>query len=525
MIIITSASYIDQEFSSELGLIPPAFLPVGNKRLFNYQFDSLGKLGESIYLTIPASFIIEPHDMELINEAGVNLLRIEEGLSLGNSVLAALEQAGTGKDEPLRILHGDTLIRGLPDSPDDLITLSAVDGAYNWAVFNESGEDLLTQLDDDPLGGRRLIANGYFSFSSAAMFADMVQKTNGSFIAAINHYAQERSIAGKETEDWLDFGHIHTYYRSKARMTTQRAFNSLEIGRRTVTKSSADSTKMAAEYQWYNSVPEQLRIFLPQLIGTADRNGQSGYEVEYLYLTSLNELYVFGRLPRFVWRKIFDGCLSFLQACNQHPAAENVSPVSELFLGKTLQRLEQQTELSGLALNQSRKLNGKSLPDLRTIAEESAGLIPADGPHCVIHGDFCFSNVLFDFRTEAVRVIDPRGLTTDGSLSVFGNQHYDIAKLAHSVLGLYDFIIAGYLQATGDAADLELTIPDSRVLTDIQSLFLLVIEEQFGLNKNTLNAMQIQLFLSMLPLHADHPARQRTMLANALRLYAELDGA
>jgi hypothetical protein len=35
--------------------------------------------------------------------------------------------------------------------------------------------------------------------------------------------------------------------------------------------------------------------------------------------------------------------------------------------------------------------------------------------------------------------------------------------------------------------------------------------------------MQVHLFLSMLPLHADDPARQDALLANALRLYATLE--
>jgi hypothetical protein len=35
----------------------------------------------------------------------------------------------------------------------------------------------------------------------------------------------------------------------------------------------------------------------------------------------------------------------------------------------------------------------------------------------------------------------------------------------------------------------------------------------------------IGLFLSMLPLHADRPDRQAAFIANALRLYAELDRA
>jgi hypothetical protein len=36
-------------------------------------------------------------------------------------------------------------------------------------------------------------------------------------------------------------------------------------------------------------------------------------------------------------------------------------------------------------------------------------------------------------------------------------------------------------------------------------------------------AITVGLFLSMLPLHADRPDRQRAFIANALRLYAGLE--
>lgn len=37
MILITSAKYSLPDFSLEFGEIPPSFLPLGNKRLYEYQ--------------------------------------------------------------------------------------------------------------------------------------------------------------------------------------------------------------------------------------------------------------------------------------------------------------------------------------------------------------------------------------------------------------------------------------------------------------------------------------------------------
>lgn len=525
MIIIASAGYIDQEFSSEFGLIPPAFLPVGNQCLFNHQIETL-PADERIVLTVPASFEVAAHDLELLTERNIELLPVTDGLSLGYSLAEALEKLVPGAEEPLRILHGDTLIGDLPQSGADLITLSEVDGAYNWAVFEAAGDRLLAQLDDNPLVGRKKIANGYFAFNHPNDFIAAIKAERGSFIEAINAYARTHPIQGVEVQDWLDFGHIHTYYRSKARLTTERVFNDLSIGNRIVRKTSADKRKMTAEYDWFRTVPNELRIYLPQLVGSIEERDRTGYEVEYLYLTALNELFVFGRLPRFAWRKIFSACMGFLKTCRDNPAPSSMTINSaDLFLGKTLERLEDHERNTGIAVNSAWTINGQAVPDLISIATETAAILPPEvaTDQCVMHGDFCFSNILFDFRTESVRTIDPRGLLVGGELSIYGSQRYDIAKLAHSVLGMYDFIIAGYFNCTTDGTDVTLSLPQSNAVTDAQDLFETMVKEYCGLDSDALTAMQVQLFLSMLPLHADNPARQNALLANALRLYAKLD--
>jgi hypothetical protein len=45
---------------------------------------------------------------------------------------------------------------------------------------------------------------------------------------------------------------------------------------------------------------------------------------------------------------------------------------------------------------------------------------------------------------------------------------------------------------------------------------------QFGISEKNIMAMQIQLFLSMLPLHSDDSKRQDAFFANAFRLYKKL---
>ncbi|TOH65212.1 hypothetical protein CGI75_24485, partial [Vibrio parahaemolyticus] len=55
-----------------------------------------------------------------------------------------------------------------------------------------------------------------------------------------------------------------------------------------------------------------------------------------------------------------------------------------------------------------------------------------------------------------------------------------------------------------------------------QNNFIEMVSDKFGLSEKNLYAMQIELFLSMLPLHSDDPKRQKGLFANAFRLYKKL---
>lgn len=100
---------------------------------------------------------------------------------------------------------------------------------------------------------------------------------------------------------------------------------------------------------------------------------------------------------------------------------------------------------------------------------------------------------------------------------------YDLAKLCHSFIGLYDFIIAGRYRIVDEAGGAKLEFDlDDRLIT-IQKLF---VNGEFIPGISFANAIPhtILLFLSMLPLHADQPQRQRALFINALRLYSQYFG-
>lgn len=192
-----------------------------------------------------------------------------------------------------------------------------------------------------------------------------------------------------------------------------------------------------------------------------------------------------------------------------------------LFVRKAHGRLEDFIRQTGFDADAELLLNGIRLPSLRQIlADSSAHLMTLGDVPAFVHGDLCLSNILYDSRMRAIKLIDPRGADEDGQRMVFGSQVYDVAKLAHSILGLYDHIVAGQYALSVERQHFSFRIFGADDVEEIQGAFR---RHSFmpGICMGAIEKTLPLLFIAMLPLHADSARRQTALLANAIRLYAE----
>lgn len=520
MLIITSAQYIGAEFRSEFGAMPPSFLPVGNQRLYRHQLAQVDKSIRKI-LTLPKGYKLSDHDKSWLDEMQVEVVKIPVDLSLRESLLYCLKAIPDPGDY-VRVLHGDTLIDDIDYTCLDQAAIAHTDEYYQWAGVKEVGDKtLFTDLADDRTAG--MVVSGYFSFSSYELLKESLANSQN-FISALNYYSDKCPLKCQYYPKWFDLGHLHTYFRSKSKITTQRAFNDLDITPRLVNKSSNKKWKMEAEYRWFNDIPEDLRIYTPHVFGFSDNGHSASYKIEYLYMSALNELAVFSALPGVSWQRILKACSEFLLAArNASGPAKLTTQVDDFHRQKTLQRLDELKQSGAFDIHQSWEINGKTVPSLAEIATLCSNKIrPALASDIrVSHGDFCFSNILYDFRVQSVRVIDPRGSLDDKSFSPYGDARYDVAKLCHSLLGQYDFIIAEMYQLKRQQRVISFTLPDNKLFNQVATNFLT--EQGCGYNEEEIIPMMINLFISMLPLHDDCKQRQTALLANALRLYSNYE--
>jgi hypothetical protein len=517
--LLTSGAYVHQELAAEFGLLPPAFLPVGNMRLYEHQIAELAS-DVPVYLTLPESYDIPAEDEEKLEKLRLSVLRIPDNLRLGESVVYALNYLGL-PNQPVRILHGDTLIPEMAQTELDLIAVGTNENGYSWAQADIDGGLVRSLVTVDAGRGAetvRPVACGFFAFASSAALIRSITRAQGDFIKGINIYLVEHRVTALTVPLWFDFGHVQTFYRSRLAVTTQRYFNTLHI-------SSSDTKKMQAEAAWFAQVPPKMQVFCARLVQSGEENGRAFYETEYEYLPTLAELYVFGSLDRPVWTRILRSCQEFLVACASiSGAGSSDSVLRELIEKKTLERLSQFSEMTGFGLDQELKYDNTPLPSIRIITEDVGRIVAGkiSSHDTVMHGDFCFSNILYNARNNRIRVIDPRGHVFNGNQSIFGDFRYDMAKFAHSIIGRYEEILAGRYRLTDDGTQFSIEFPELPQHTWLMAALNEMEVNGVRANSVEIRAAMIGLFLSMLPLHADRPDRQRAFIANALRNYAEL---
>jgi len=516
--IITSAAYVDSELMAEFGRIPPSFLPLGHERIFTRQVAALHQLVDRVVLTLPESFSVPPSDAAWLADYDVSVLMLPDGLSLAQSIHHALVLSGARGE--VRLLHGDTLFLDPLPRELDVVSVGPAPDFYRWAEMRSTGQRPTFQVGE---GADLEVLSGFFAFSSAVDLLIATLQRRGDFLGALSSYSESSPLVPVPVAGWLDFGHLQTYYAAKSAASIARSFNSLDFSRHSVRKRSSDSGKIEAEARWFESIPPQLRLFTPAFLG---RDGD-GYRLAYEASPTLHELFVFGNLSLRTWTKVVDVCHGFLEECAR--LAEGTSEVpglDELVIEKTAQRLEQWSAASGMHLDEPLHYAGSPLPSLSSIVERCSGIVSAGTPiPGVMHGDFCFPNVFFDYQDELVRVVDPRGRAGDGTPSIFGDLRYDLAKFNHSLEG-YDYILAGRYGLTGSGEpSLCLEFPDASVARGIRSVMSVQSLGGVPIEQDEITALTVLLFLSMLPLHADRPDRQQAFFANALRLYSELEAS
>jgi dTDP-glucose pyrophosphorylase len=532
--VVLAAGKIDYRHLPVGTNLSNAMIPVNGRPVAGWILEDLLAKGIG-----SATFVLRREDERLkqflrwayAGRMEIRTAEVEGDGTILDSVAAGL--AVTSVEGPLRLVLGDTLIRDSFESERDFLYVGRAEGARRWclAVTDAEGRvvDYRDKSADDELAEPALA--GYYHLHDRdrvrAALGEARRAGERELSAFLRRYGKGREVWAHAAKDWLDFGHIDNLVEARRRLLAPRSFNALSIDPllSTITKSSENNEKLEDELTWYLELPERLKVLAPRVLSHRRRNGRLEIVQEYYGYPSLAELYVFGEMGPDFWASVLRRLFAILGEFRRHPGELDPRHVEEMYLGKTFRRLEALRSdpwWHRLLGRKSVCLNGRDLPTpfaVRRQLEEECHRLAVTAKIAITHGDFCFSNILFDINTQVVRLIDPRGRF--GVRGVDGDIRYDVAKLRHSVAGLYDYVVADLFTLEEESEGVfrtEICRNGERARTI--HLFDRLLEDA-GYSLQDVRLIEALLFLSMVPLHADRPRRQKMMFLVGLERLQE----
>jgi dTDP-glucose pyrophosphorylase len=514
-----------------------ATIPVNGKPVISWILDDLIQKGYS-----DISVVVREENnrlKQLLQKHYRKRIQLEI-ISLNNpsSILDSLHAGLTHKpivNEPLQVILGDTLIYDSFDTMQDCLFVAPVKSSENWCVAKTNEQGVLIELIDkkEIPGDEHTALCGYYQFSNAntllSCVQDCINQGSRELSAVLLQYHQTQPLTLKKAETWFDFGHLESFIQSKKSLLRPRHFNQLKIDPllNTITKVSDKSEKLADELNWYLAIPEVLKTLTPRIITQEEKkHNQVTITQEFYGYPSLSELFVYGDLSTSVWEWNIDYLFQIhgLFKYYEKPATE--SYLIDIYITKTAERIEQMFAQDGFWRSIWEKeyieVNGQTYQNIPTCLQQLTNEINTLTKHPtfhIIHGDYCLSNILYDLNNQIVRLIDPRGRF--GEKGIYGDARYDIAKLRHSLVGLYDYIVGDLFQINTKENGFEYELFEDDKNKHLAFYTDRCIEAN-GYNLSEIKLIEGLLFLSMIPYHADYKERQYMMYVKSIQILNEL---
>jgi hypothetical protein len=287
--------------------------------------------------------------------------------------------------------------------------------------------------------------------------------------------------------------------------------------RNVVTKTSINEDKLLAELYWYLRLPSSFKQHIPQINKYSDKPGNVFIEMEYISYPALSTHFVNDSLSVSKWTDdVFPAIGDILQKFKTFDTKIDYEVLSKIYITKTYNRLKEFVTNNQIAWSIYKKgfgrFNGSFFQCPLRFLETNTSYLSKILLHVhpsIIHGDLCFSNILYNEQTKDIKLIDPRG--SFGTIGLFGDHFYDFAKLNHSLSG-YDHIIADQFDITINNLNIDFVLHKTPIQTTVQKEWKKIFDDSI------VNLIEALLFLSMLPLHSDQYKRQLVMYALGVTL-------
>ena len=325
-------------------------------------------------------------------------------------------------------------------------------------------------------------------------------------------------------ELWLDLTHEALLTETKLKNIICREFHNIKYNKEknSITKEIKDQLKLNEIIQFYKTLQYNLNLqrFFPSLLEIDSPNNKESYTLEYIPFPSLSELFLHENLEHHVWEKIILKLKNIYDEIYSDSSGIKGLNSKDFFSNKLQKRNELLIKL--FSVNKYSKLekiylepykvNSINMPPLKDGFDYIRNHLRKYDSKSRLwfgHGDLCFNNILIDPFSLTTKLIDPKAFSSLGKKYIgFVPRNYDLAKLNHSFIGLYDSIISNMYSIQileGNNIKLKIFHPEKYLF--IKKIFSEVFFENKKLLINDINIITASLFFTMLPLHSEDTNR------------------
>lgn len=542
-VLIPAAGRVPEGVLSLSNIACPALIPVAGRPVIHWTINYLRSLGLHkfvIAVSRRGMFVEDFVDCAFGRDCEIEFIVPTHDGGVGTTVKELLDYV---KTESALVVLGDTSFQfadaSLLNESQPFVLTHTVEASYRWCIAENDGDGFVKCFHDKkpnlPAPLDALIGVYYFPDATAAKEAadKTIEQTTRSgrieLSAILDGLRTEIPIKLVKAGDWLDVGNPDKQALSHQTLLQKRAFNELNIDATlgTITKRSQNVEKFVDEINYLRLLPQELSVLFPRVLNYSTDWNDAWMTMEYYGYPTLTEIFVFENVEPSVWEQVFIHLREII--INGFMRYERPLPkdtLQKMYLEKTEQRLAElktSPELSTLVKHEGLiTVNGKELKNLPLLWDklrEAFSEMESKTIGHIIHGDLCLTNILYDLRSRICKLIDPRG--SFGSQGIFGDTRYDLAKLYHSIYGLYDFIVNDLFRVSVKGTNVTLDIRTSPRHKEICERFERVFFSHF--NREEVLLVTAMLFASMPALHYDAPQRQTAMYVRSLQLLDELE--
>ena len=542
-VLIPCARRVGSDLEHEFGPIPPGLMPIAGQAALDRIVAGYGDLdGLRVYVAVYEGEEMVRRHYEFFPDPRVTLVPVGPTVGIGETLATALEKHPEIADGYLVVNFADTIVEARPPLPleNDFVGTAPAEESIRWTLFQEEDGRIVCVSDKEfqlePEAWRMFV--GLWGVREPRRFLQALNAKEADrrpaafYEAVVEYYNSSPTTRFLDCPDYIDVGHADNYFAARRRLINRRFFNSLEFNETSgsIRKASENREKLVDEIGWYQSLPPELAFYTPRLFAYSKDPLAPFVEMEFYSYPSLDDGFVSGRYDLDVWEKFFAKIFDVLRVAGKYTVADPDlgRDLEEMYVAKTVGRLRPFLDAGGAPEELAERgavVNGLRCPSLRQALDELPGRLERAGAldaatFGIVHGDLCLGNILYDASHGLLKLIDARGRF--GRYTIYGDVYYDLAKLSHSVLGHYDFIMADQFRVERPApGEFALRTRAGDYHDCVGAIFRKHLRKN-GFDEGRVRLLEALLFLSMVPLHRDREDRQLAMLLRGVSILGEL---